>query len=424
MASADIITNPGGSSEVILSGTTTQTIGGTTGSTIVFPSLTINNVNGVTLSKGVQVNGTLTLTSGNVNIGNNNFAFGSLATVAGTPSATNMIVATGTGQVQRFFSAPGTFVFPVGDNTATAEYSPVSLNFTAGTFSAGAFAGVNLVNASYNDPAISGSFLNRYWNVSQTGITGFACNALFNYVPADVTGTESSISGIRIAPLPLTVFGPANIGLHQLSAPGLTSFGTFTGGPGTKTLSLKLFLEGFYTGAGAMYQAQGVVGNQFAGTTVDQISVELHDPTTYATQVWSITNQNLNTSGLATISVPGSFGSSYYVTVRHRNSIDLISALPITFASQTINYDFTTALTQAFGSNMQTMSGGAFAMYGGDANGDGAVDALDLLAIQNDAISFAFGYLLTDLNGDGSVDVLDLILAQNNAILFVSIINP
>jgi len=123
----------------------------------------------------------------------------------------------------------GSFVYPIGDNTVTPEYSPITLNFTSGTFAANNYAGVNLVNSKYpTDPNFI-SYLKRYWNLSQSGITGFNCNATFQYVTADVNGTENQISTILVNPTPYFAYDLANIALHQLTASGLTSFGTYTG---------------------------------------------------------------------------------------------------------------------------------------------------------------------------------------------------
>lgn len=424
VAAADIFSSTVPGSEVVFIGTTPQTASGTTTTTITFPNLTINNPAGIVLAKNTIVNGNMNFTSGLVDIGNNNFTFGLLSAVAGTPSATSMIVATGTGQVMRDWVAIGSFTFPVGDNNIAAKYSPVTLNFTSGTFAAGAYAGLNLANAKFADPAITGSYINRYWNVIQSGITACTCDGMFQYLLSDVVGTESNISALRILPSPLTPYGLANTTLHQLTAAGLTSFGTFTGGPGFKLLNLKLFLQGTYIGGGLMAQAQGVAGNQFPGTTADQISVELHDPVTYLTTVYSVPNVNLNTSGQATLNVPASYGSSYYITVKQRNSIGIVTALPVSLSSQTINYDFTTSATQAFGSNMVNLGGGVFGLFGGDATGDGAIDALDLISVENSVIVFASGYMPADINGDGVVDALDLILCENNVIGFVSTITP
>ena len=424
VAAADLFGTNGPASLVAFIGTTPQTIGGTTIAVVTFPDLTINNSSGVILAKNAAVNGIMTFTSGLFDIGSSNFTFGLLSSVAGTPSATNMIVATGTGQVMRNWSAPGAFTFPVGDNNLPAEYSPVSLNFTSGTFAAGAAAGVNLVNAMYNIPSNTGSYLNRFWNVTQTGITAFTANAIFQYVPADVVGTESSIYALMVNPTPITTYGPANTTLHQLSINGLTSFGTFTGGLGYKILSLKLFLEGFYAGGGLMNQVQGALGNQFTGTTVDQLTIELHDPVTYLTTVFSVPNVNVSTTGLASINIPAAYGGSYYLTVRQRNSIGIVSAAPLSFTVPAISYDFSTAATQAFGSNMKNLGPGVFGMYGGDVNQDGIIDLTDLILVGNQSALAASGFMPEDVNGDGIIDLTDLIIIANSSAQAIGIVTP
>jgi len=193
-----------------------------------YSNLVINNSSstGVTLATDITVNGALALTNGLVNLGSSNLILNDLASISGTPSATSMVVATGTGELRKTFTAAGSFTYPVGDNDGTAEYSPVTLNFTSGSFG-GAYAGVNLLNSAYT--GVTGSYLNRNWTVSSVGITGFTCDATFNYVaPADVVGTESSIYCFRVAPT-TDLYDATNTTLHQLSATGLTSFGTFTG---------------------------------------------------------------------------------------------------------------------------------------------------------------------------------------------------
>ena len=425
-AVAEVLTTSATGSTVVLSGTASQTLGGSSASVFTLPNLTVNNPAGIIIAKDARVNGSMTFTSGRVDIGNTNFTFGPLAAIAGTPSATSMLIATGSGQVLKSWSGSGSFTYPVGDNTGTAEYSPVTLNFTAGTFAPGANAGVNLVNDAFADPYISGSYLNRYWNVTQTGITGFTCDAAFNHPIADVVGTESEIYGVRITPSPVSLYGPVNVVLHQLTTTGLTSFGTFTGALGQRTLNLTAFLEGLYIGGGLMRQAQSASGNQFTGTTADQITVELHSAAAgqYATINYSASAINLNTSGQATLIVPATYCGSYYLTIGHRNSIVTVSALPVVFSASTISYDFTTSKAQAYGDNLKLLEPGINGIYGGDANNDGAVTLSDILAVQNDAALFSNGYLVTDLNGDGAIDVLDLILAQNNTILLISTVNP
>jgi|GEM_PF-1929245 len=200
--------------------------------------LKVDNIAGTTLNSDVPVQDSLILSKGLINIENYNITLGDTAVIGGTPADTAMVVATGTGEFRKTFTSPGTFLFPVGDNDGTAEYSPVSVEFTTGTFTDGV-VGVKLVNAVY--PGVRGSqaintlgrsvassTFNRFWSISSTGIENFESTAQFYYVPADVIGFESSIWCYRLAPDTL-LFSPADTIQHVLTASGLTSFGTFTG---------------------------------------------------------------------------------------------------------------------------------------------------------------------------------------------------
>ena len=115
---------------------------------VLFPTpyenLNISQSSGTaTLSAATSVNGTLTLTSGNLSIGSNNLLLGSAAVAVVGPSASKMIIASGSGQVQRTFTSTGSYTFPIGDDNGTLEYSPVTVNVTAGSFSS-AYVGVSV----------------------------------------------------------------------------------------------------------------------------------------------------------------------------------------------------------------------------------------------------------------------------------------
>lgn len=405
-----------------LSGTALQNVNGKN----TFGNLTINNASGVSLNGNTTVNGILTLTSGRVAIGSNNLLLGTSATIAGTPSSSAMIIATGLGEVRKSLSGAGTFLFPVGDNTGTAEYSPVTLAFTAGSFGVGNYVGVNLVNAQYPGSSVTGSFLNRYWGITQTGITGFSCNATMQYVPADVTGTESQIYCLRILPSSVVYFNAANTTLHQLTGNGLTTFGKFTGAQllAAKSLNVSLLLQGLYNGTGTMRKAQSGAGDQFPGSTADQFIIELHNQSDYSNVIYSTGYINLSTAGVgSTASTPGIYNGSYYVTVKHRNSIETTSALPVSFSGSSIAYNFNTP-AKAYGGNLGLMIDGYYVVYGGDVNRDGGVDTGDMSPVDNDATNYVTGYVDTDVNGDGSIDTGDMTIVDNNAGGYVGSITP
>jgi len=158
-----------------------------------------NTAGAVTLGASTTVGGTLTLTSGLLLLGNNTLTLGSAAAVAGTYSNSSMIVAdlaAGTGQVRKLF-ADGTGVarsitFPIGDNTGTADYSPVSLNFSAGNFSS-ASVGISVWNLKHPNNGSTTDYINRFWRITPTGISAFTCAGSFTYVSADAQGSQSNI---------------------------------------------------------------------------------------------------------------------------------------------------------------------------------------------------------------------------------------
>ena len=203
-----------GTASVVMNGTAAQTLGGTAATT--FNNFTLNNAAGATLGNNETVNGVLTLTSGRMTIGVNSLILGTAATAVGAFSSSNMIVATSTGTVLKNMSSNGSFTYPVGDG-AGPNYTPIKLNFTAGTYAAGANAAVNLRNVK--DPANANvtDYIKRYWQVFTTGITSPNYTATATYVPGDVVGTEANISaGEYPLALPWNKYGVTNVATHTL----------------------------------------------------------------------------------------------------------------------------------------------------------------------------------------------------------------
>jgi hypothetical protein len=108
---------------------------------------------------------------------------------------------------------------------------------------------------------------------------------------------------------------------------------------------------------------------------------------------------------------------TYYVVIRHKNSIETWSTTGgLLFDKSINNYDFTTALTQAYGSNL-LLKGTKYCIISGDVDQDGSIGALDRSACWNDRN--LSGYYATDLDGDGSVGALDRSICWNNRNLSV-----
>ncbi len=119
-------------------------------------------------------------------------------------------------------------------------------------------------------------------------------------------------------------------------------------------------------------------------------------------------------------------GSNYYIVLKHRNSIETWSSSFNVFSSDTLTYDFTINANKAFGNNqvLADNSPVRFAIYSGDINQDGTVDASDLSDTDNDALNSLSGYVRTDVTGDDFVDAGDVSIVDNNAINSISLIRP
>ncbi len=65
-----------------------------------------------------------------------------------------------------------------------------------------------------------------------------------------------------------------------------------------------------------------------------------------------------------------------------------------------------------------------FAIYSGDIDQDGIVDAFDFLPMDIDIQNFGSGYLVTDLNGDGITDAFDFLVMDPNIQNFVAAVRP
>jgi hypothetical protein len=126
----------------------------------------------------------------------------------------------------------------------------------------------------------------------------------------------------------------------------------------------------------------------------------------------------LDSIGQGTMKLSGAIrNGTYYLVIRHRNSIETWSTTGgLLFDKSVNNYDFTSAITQAYGSNL-LLKGTKWCIISGDVNQDGSIDAIDRSACWNDRN--LSGYYTTDLNGDGSVDALDRSIAWNNRNLSV-----
>jgi len=228
---------------------------------------------------------------------------------------------------------------------------------------------------------------------------------------AEFTANASAIE--RIAEITVTVEGlvPVTVTLTQAGAVD-------------KVLNLTVLLQGLYAGNGTMHPALDASGIPYWGADIaDKISIELRNGSNYAEVILLLENIDLHTDGTAVVTVPAGYNGDYYITVRHRNSIPAVSALPVSLVPDAVTFDFTSG-AQVYGNNLALMPDGRGALFGGDVLPDGSIDTGDMTPVDNDSMNFQGGYLNSDVNGDGTVDTGDMTIVDNNAAHFVAVAHP
>ena len=194
-------------------------------------NLTLNNAAGLSLGSNTTVNGILTLTTGALNLGNNNLTLGAAGTISGG-SATAYIATTGTGKLIQPVAAATAKLFPIG---TISSYDPVTVTPTdATTFSA---------------------------NVG-TSLTGLASSG-YNYTSKEweLISSAPSSTVISLTPLAVTATGVyPNIGQYD-GVNYLNSVATLTGNS----------YEATFTSFGKFVTGYGDLGTEINPATIDGI---------------------------------------------------------------------------------------------------------------------------------------------------------
>lgn len=108
--------------------------------------------------------------------------------------------------------------------------------------------------------------------------------------------------------------------------------------------------------------------------------------------------------GSSNLQFGSSFSNELFVIVWHRNHLGVLSATALTQTAGVYTYDFSTSLSQTHGGGdgYKLVGTSVYGMPGGDANGDGVIDATDKAAWTASAGSE--GYQSADFNMDRQVN--------------------
>ena len=152
-----------GAGTTIFNGTSAQTINGNSNTT--FNNLTLNNSAGLTVSKGITINGVLTFTSGNISASSSTEAvtFETTGSVSGAAD-TKCIV----GFCKKNTNSTTKFTFPVGTSTLYRQASVTPSSSSATTWT------VKYYGAGYGTYTVTGGSIyqpskREYWTIDRSG---------------------------------------------------------------------------------------------------------------------------------------------------------------------------------------------------------------------------------------------------------------
>jgi len=371
---------------------------------IIYVGLKINNAAGTTLLGSIIISDTLALMLGDLNLSGNVITFTPDGFLSETPE--NVI-----------FGASGHII------TTRTLGAPSAMNVAG--FGAVLTSAVNLGSTeikrghAVQTGLNGGTSIKRYFDITPVNNSGLNATLVFKYDDTELNGKpETSLKLFKSTNTGSTWLfqnGVVNHLANQITLTGINSFSRWSSDSSGVSASIKLIMQGFYN------------SSSNAMSMDDTVRVYLRN-TSAPFAIVDSAKEIINRITLkAAFKFPNATAGTYYLQLKHRNSIETWSNTGLAYIpGTTLNHDFTFAQNMAFGLNQIQVDASPlrFALYSGDVNQDGTIDASDLSNVDNDAFSSVSGYVNTDLNGDDLVDATDVSIVDNNAFNAVSVVRP
>jgi hypothetical protein len=386
----------GSTGTLTLNGTSAQQIGGTS-STNFYCGVVVNNAAGVSLTGADEVlYDALTLTNGKLTLNAYDLT---MAAVGITATSSNYVVTNNAAGELKGNVGTTNVTFPVG--TAT-DYNPLVLNNTGGTADTYGvvFTGAMPGGWTGTDHAVTGN-----WAVSE-GVAGGSNLAVTTQWSGSQEQTsfdrtscavgESGDDGATVTWASSGAAGGTNP--YTKDGTGFTSVGKFLVGDGfylAITLNLNVILSGAYDGLSmsTALRTQNLIpltDPYGTGTTVSSIPAGIVDwvlvqfrSKLNASQVLYSKAFFLNSDGQLINPNDGAVGAKvtgvpkdqYYIAVKHRNHLGVMTANPVDLTAGAAAFDFTSPLSSVYGTNPLYDWGGSgiMTLWSGDTDGDGTV---------------------------------------------------
>lgn len=206
----------------------------------------------------------------------------------------------------------------------------ISLDYIGGNF------GKMVNDGQSGAPSDNGSVLFTP-NSSHPDLLHYVCG-VHEYMGADVNIVDG-FPGNQLSNL-----APGIYNVLVTDANGCTSLSSFEvlagANPCVLNLNLKFYLQGLYMGLGMQSPRLFNNGLSTDPSAADSVLIELRDANDLSVKY--STSDIVHTDGMMYLPIPNNlFGSSYYIVVKHSNSIETWSKDPVQFITSPVSFDFT-----------------------------------------------------------------------------------
>lgn len=247
-----------------------------------------------------------------------------------------------------------------------------------------------------------------------------------------------------VTQVPATAYANNKLSFSNITNLSNNAVFTVAFGPQSLRLSAKAILQGAWNGSAmrtslktaavlpatdpyGLNTTPSVAPNASAAQVVDWVKVELRDasnPTIVVDQRAGFLLSNgdiVDSSYTAPLSFYNATSANYYVVIRHRNHLGVMSANPVDFSSGLGTIDFTQSATATYGTNARKdLGGGVMALWAGNVNADQSIrhsaSPSDATPVANAVLNHAGNtsqspaytgytgvYSLLDVNLDGNI---------------------
>jgi hypothetical protein len=268
------------------------------------------------------------------------------------------------------------FMYLFGNSKAAVEFTS-NTDTDGGTLTmtktesnpAGTFNGSSATSAAGTTITANAVVNDRYWTITQSGLTGFTTTVYLDAgnLPSGITVDDLVILKRSNSSSDWTPLNTSKIG-NTVYATGITSFSEFALGYESVILEVKIFLEGPYNGTDmnvllnseipttSPYTEDPRTVSSVPADVVDWVLVELrkdaNGTAVKSKSVFLFKNGKLVNDDASAEEVKMDIPKGdYFIVIKHRNHLSVMSANAVALSGTANLYDFTTGSEQFYGTN-------------------------------------------------------------------------